>query len=77
MKRRTIGLIVGVVIAVLGIAVSSLNPLLSIGVSNQLEGACTENRFDSWTYHRSSWTPLRWSCTVVERGRRREIRPAL
>ena len=44
--------------------VSSLNPLLAAGANNQLETRCSRDPVADWVYDRSSWTPLRWHCTV-------------
>ena len=79
MKRAAFSRVALIVsgIVLTGITFSSLDPILAIGMENQLEGQCAHSRFESWTYHRSSWTPVRWSCTVVDKGRTREIRPGL
>jgi hypothetical protein len=59
--RATVGAGSGLTAAAL---VSSLNPLLAAGASNELESRCASDPVAEWVYDRSSWTPLGWSCTV-------------
>ena len=56
--------------------VSSHNPLLAAGANNQLEARCSRDPVAEWVYDRSSWTPLRWNCTVQHTdGSTEVIRP--
>ena len=60
---------------VLGVAlaVSRLNPLATNAADDRLERRCAEDASGSSTYDRSSWTPLRWSCTVTGADGNRRI----
>jgi hypothetical protein len=56
-------------------ALSSSNPFLAMGANNRLESRCPAvSDAGSWTYDRSTWTPLMWSCTVETPEGARRIR---
>jgi hypothetical protein len=60
----TVGLFALLVLAMGGLGISRWNPLLAAGMNNQLETKCAADPALALRYDRSSWTPLRWSCTV-------------
>ena len=64
--RLSLWVSVAVVLAgALAVAVSTLNPFMTAGANNRLESKCPETGV-TFTYDRSSWTPLLWSCAASE-----------
>lgn len=66
------------ILALIALGTSRLNPILATEANNQLESRCAEDPSARWTYERSSWTPLRWFCTVEhDDGSKEVMRPDL
>jgi hypothetical protein len=66
-KRRSAVLVIAsAVFAFCGLFVSRLNPFMNAGANNRLESVCSANSNQSWTYDRAAWTPVLWSCTVID-----------
>lgn len=69
--------IVACVLALMLLAASRLNPLMTSAVNNRLEAPCADpNSAGVGEVDRTAWTPLLWSCTVQRMdGGTENIRP--